>query len=429
MYETADTTFSTKNVCNKFLNFLLIFNHSLDTDSIVFNFIIVLQAFISLRAMNNTENDTTFLEPEEEHHEEEVGDVTKIIVIGAYAIIFLLSIAGNSLILHIVRTRPSIRQNPFNWLLVNTALADFLNVTAASSFTVPLFLCGDCWLSGTIGTVLCKLIPFSLTVSICVSIWSLVIIAADRYLAIVCSVCQNKRPMSSRSVLRCIAAVWFFAGLIFSWELYIYKVDEVDDDVTECYTQWHAESEELSTILLKAEMVFKAAITFAIPLVIMGVLYSLIAKFLWNHKPPGSGTQPTHAKRTKSFRGVIKMLMTAVAVFALCWFPVHFCHIMWVFFPNTYQTIPAIIQVLFYWVAHANAAIHPWLFIAFSENLRREAKGILQIFQSSCNGKKNVFDQIRLRTVSLPTLITTPDMSSRRATTMKRGSYVITGPL
>lgn len=376
--------------------------------------------------MNNTENATTFFELEEEHHEEEVGDVAKIIVIGAYAIIFLLSFVGNSLILHIVRTRQSIRQNPFNWLLVNTALADFLNVITASSFTVPIFLCGECWLSGTTGTILCKLIPFFLTVSICVSIWSLVIIAADRYLAIVCTVRQNKRPLSGTSVLRCIAAVWFFAGLIFSWELYQYKVEEEDDDVAVCLAQWHKNWEELSIILVKAEMIVKVAFTYAIPLVIMGVLYSLIAKFLWSHKPPGSTTQLTHAKRTRSFRGVIKMLMTAVAVFALCWLPVHVGHIMSGFFRDSYDTIPFMIQALLYWVAHANSAIHPWLFIAFSENLRREAKEILQIFQGCCNGKKNVFDQIRLRTFSLPTLITTPDMSSRRANTMKRGSYVIT---
>ena len=270
--------------------------------------------------------------------------------------------------------------------------------------------------------MLCKLIPFLLTVSICVSIWSLVIIAADRYLAIVCTVCQNKRPLSSRSVLRCIVAVWFFAGLIFSWELYTYKVEEVDVDVAQCYAQWH-ESEELSIILVKAEMIVKLAITYVIPLVIMGVLYSLIAKFLWSHKPPGNASQLAHAKRTRSFRGVIKMLMTAVAVFALCWLPVHVSHIMSVFFRDSYDTIPFIIQGLLYWAAHANAAIHPWLFIAFSENLRKETKEILQ---SSCNGKKKVFDQIRLRTFSLPTLITTPEMSSRRANTMKRGSYVAT---
>lgn len=224
-------------------------------------------------------------------------------------------------------------------------------------------------------------------------------------------------------MLRCIAAVWFLAGLIFSWELYTYNVDEVDVDVVVCYAQWHVESEELSIILDKAEMIVKAAITYAVPLVIMGVLYSLIAKFLWSHKPPGIDTQLAHAKRTRNFRGVIKMLMTAVAIFALCWLPVHVCHIVSIFYRDIYNTIPFIIQGLLFWVAHANAAIHPWLFIAFSENLRREAKGILQ---NSCKGKKKVFDQLRLRTVSLPTLITTPEMSSRRTNTMKRGSYVAT---
>lgn len=385
-----------------------------------------MQVYISLRPMNdmnNTENSTAFFEPEEEDYEEEVGDVTKIIVIGAYAIIFLFSFVGNSLIIHIVRTRPSIRQNPFSWLLVNTAFADLLDVITASSFTVPVFLCGDCWLSGTTGTILCKLIPFFITVSICVSIWTLVIIAVDRYLAIVCTLCQNKRPLSARSVLRCIAAVWFFAGLIFSWELYTYKVEEVDVDVAVCYAQWHEESEELSIILDKAEMIFKVATTYAVPLVIMGVLYSLIAKFLWSHKPPGNATQLAYAKRTRNFRGVIKMLMTAVTVFALCWLPVHVCHIISIFHRDIYNTIPFIIQGLLFWVAHANAAIHPWLFIAFSANLRRETKGILQ---NSCKGKKKVFDQIRLRTFSLPTLITTPEMSSRRANTMKRGSYFAT---
>lgn len=386
----------------------------------------LLQVFILLRAMNNTENSTEVFEPEIEDHEEEVGDVTRIIVIGAYGIIFLLSLTGNSLILHITRTRPSIRQNPFSWLLVNTALADLLDVTTASSFTVPVFLCGECWVSGTTGTLLCKIIPFFLTVSICVSIWSLVIIAVDRYLAIVCTVCQNKRPMSARSVLRCIAAVWFFSGLIFSFELYTYKVEEVDVDVAVCYAQWHEESEELSNILGKAEMIVKVAITYAIPLVIMGVLYSLIAMFLWSHKPPGSASHLAHAKRTRGFRGVIKMLMTAVAVFALCWLPVHIGHIMSVFFRDSYDTIPLVVQGLLYWVAHANAAIHPWLFIAFSENLRRETKGILKILQSTCNGKKKVFDQIRLRTFSLPTLITTPEISSRRPNIMKRDSYVAT---
>ncbi|KAL9984195.1 hypothetical protein ACROYT_G006466 [Oculina patagonica] len=376
--------------------------------------------FISLKAMNETNNSSA------SSIGAEVSDVTKIIVIGAYAIIFLVSFAGNLLIIHIVRTRPSIRQNPFSWLLVNTAVADLLDVITASAFTVPIFLCGDCWISGITGKILCKLIPFFLTVAICVSIWTLTIIAADRYLAIVGTVRQNKRPLSPRSVARYIIAVWLIASLIFSWELYKYRVDDEDGEVAVCFPHWH-DDEELSVALYQAEMIVKVAITYAAPLVIMGVLYSLIAKFLWNHKPPGNANQLSlaHAKRTRSFRGVIKMLMTAVAVFAIFWLPVHVCHIMSVFYVDRYDSIPFVITGLLYWLAHANAAIHPWLFIAFSEHWRKETKVILQ---KICKTHRGVFDQLRLRTFSLPTLVTTPDMSSGRANTTKRGSYVATMP-
>lgn len=378
--------------------------------------------------MNKTENATAVFGDEEfeEDHDVEVSDVSKFIVIGAYATILLISFTGNLLIIHIVRTRLSIRQNPFNWLLVNTAVADLLNVITASAFSVPIFLCGECWLSGITGTILCKLIPFFLTVAICVSIWTLTIIAADRYLAIVGTVRQNKRPLSPRSVARYIMAVWLFASLVFSWELYKYRVEEEDDEVAVCYQQWHEESEELSTTLYQLEMIVKVVIIYAAPLVVMGVLYSLIARFLWNHKPPGSTNQLAYAKRTRSFRGVIKMLMTAVAAFAIFWLPVHVCHLMSVFHVDIYDSIPLVITWLLYWLAHLNAAIHPWLFIAFSENLRKETKGIIQnIFK----GRRDVLGHLTLRSFSLPTLVTTPEMSSRRANTTKRDSYVTAMPL
>ena len=377
--------------------------------------------------MNETDNSTTSFGDEEfaDDHDMEVshGDVTKVIIIGAYAIIFLISFVGNLLIIHIVRTRPSIRQNPFNLLLVNTAFADLLNVITASVFTVPLVLCGDCWISGIVGTMLCKLIPYLLTVAICVSIWTLTIIAADRYLAIVGTVRQNKRPLARRSVARYIMVAWLFAGLIFSWELYKYRVDDEDDEGALCYPHWHDE-EELITAFYKAEMIVKVAITYAAPLVIIGILYSLIARFLWNHKPPGSTNQLAHVKRARDCRGVIKMLMTAVAVFALFWLPVHVCHIMSVFYTDAFDRIPFVITLLLYWLAHANAAIHPWLFISFSENLRKETKGILQ---NICKSHRDVFDPLKSRTFSLPTLDTTPEIS-RRANTTKRGSYVTTMP-
>ena len=338
-----------------------------------------------------------------EEDSEEISGVNNTIMIIAYIIILLLSLVGNSLVIHIVRTRAEIRKKPFNWLLVNTAVADLVVVLTATAFSLPYYLCGECWLAGVGGTILCKFLPFSLVVSICVAIWTLTVIAVDRYLVIVCI---QKKPLSARSKVRCIIAVWLCAAVIFCGQLYKFKTEETEDGQPICDHEWH-EDWDTSTAIYKAEMIVRVVITYAVPLVIMAVLYSLIAHFLWIHKPSTDVNDRAYVKKTKKRRSVIKLMIAVVTVFAVCWLPVHISHIMSEFYSDAYDTIPTILTWLFYWLAHANAAIHPWLFIAFSDKLRVEAKGIFRII---C--KPN---QLRLRTGSLPTSLTYVDTAPRRS--------------
>lgn len=226
--------------------------------------------------------------------------------------------------------------------------------------------------------------------------------------------------MSHRSVKRSIVAVWLFAGLIFSGELYKFTVDGQEGETAECHHQWHDLKPELSDFLYRVEMIVRFVINYVVPLLIISVLYSLIARFLWTHKPPGNATLQVHVKRTRKHRAVIKMLVTAVVIFALCWLPVHVAHIMEQFYTDIYDTIPLSTLVIMYWLAHANAAIHPWLFIYFGENLRMETKGILRNLNSRST---NVFDQFSKRTFSLPTLSIDPS-TVRGVNTTKRDSFV-----
>lgn len=373
--------------------------------------------------MNNTSNSNTSLDEGEldelshDGQDKNVKGVDKIIITGAYVLIILFSLVGNSLIIHLVRTRNNIRKNPFNWLLFNTAVADLLDVTTSTAFTLPIVLCpGECWISGVTGTVVCKLIPFFLVVSICVSIWTLTVIAADRYLAIVCI---RRRPLSPRSVVRSIIALWLFSGLIFSGELYKFKVAEEEGEYVACYPEWH-ESKELSTIFQKAEMIGKVVINYAIPLIIMAALYSLIAYFLWKQKPPGTVNKEAYVRQKRKRREVIKMLIMVVAVFAICWLPAHVSHIMSEFYIDSYDTMPFVVQALLFWFAHANAAIHPWLFIAFSENLRSEVKGIFYNIR-----KRGPFRQPKLSTSSQPSLFTNPELAGSREIAYSRSSVYI----
>ena len=334
--------------------------------------------------------------------------VAKMIMIGLYVIIFLFSLVGNSLIFHLVRTRKSIRKNQFYWLIVNTAVADLMDVVTASAFSVAYFLYEERWGLGAFGAFLCKIIPFLLVTSICAAIWTLTVIAVDRYLVIVC---LRRRALSSRSVLCSICAVWLCAALVSIGQLYKFKMEIEDDGTAYCIDEWSDQSEETSLLIYKTEMVTRVVITYAIPLFVIAILYFLIARFLWKRKPPVSVNQHAYNNQIRKRKTVIKMLITVVTVFAVCWFPVHVSHIMSKFHEDAYSDIPEVLRWLFFWLAHANAAIHPWLFIAFSEHLR---EGTKEIYRNMC--KPN---QLRLRHGSTPSLATVNDPLSRSVTPPK----------
>lgn len=321
---------------------------------------------------------------EDDNGDDNVGSGMTTIMLFLYVTILVFALLGNSLIIHIVRTRNDIRKNSFNWLLVNTAAADLVNVVTAFIWSLSFWVNEGYWISGAFGTITCKIVPFLLVVAICVSIWTLTIIAIDRYLAIVCI---GKKPMSSKSKVRGIIIVWLTAGLLFTSQLYKFKTDESEDGLSECYHDWH-EDEDKSKHIYQAEMIVRVVVTYAVPLFLMFVLYSMIANFLWSHKPPGNVNERAYVKKTKKRRVVIKMMITVVILFALCWLPVHISHIMSAFYIDAYYTIPVTVKWLFTWLAHANAAIHPWLFIAFSEKLRVQVMEILRSIQRATRTRR-----------------------------------------
>ena len=348
-------------------------------------------------------------EPEEEDDFTYQSDKTaKMIMVGLYVIIFFFSLVGNSLIIHLVRTRKSIRKNQFYWLIVNTAVADLVDVIAASVVSILFYTFQDQQGQGVFGTALCKSMPYLLIVSICAAIWTLTVIAVDRYLVIVC---LRRRALSSRSVLRSIITVWLCSALVSGAQLYKYKTVELDG-IQYCIEDWH-EDEEMNKTFYKVEVILKAVFTYAVPLYVIAILYFLIARFLWKRKPPVSVNQQAYNNQIRKRQTVIKMLITVVTVFAVCWFPVHVSHIMPEFYEDEYFDIPEVLRWLFYWLAHANAAIHPWLFIAFSEHLREGTKEICRNMW-----KRN---ELRLRIGSTPSLATNEDPLSRSPTPKSTG--------
>ena len=101
-----------------------------------------------------------------------------------YCLLFIVSLAVNSLIVMIVYKTPNLKK-PIDYFIANMASSDLL----FPIFSIPWNLSHlhtNSWLiGGQLGQALCKLLPFFGNVSLVVSIQNLTLIAVDRFGAVV----------------------------------------------------------------------------------------------------------------------------------------------------------------------------------------------------------------------------------------------------
>ena len=96
-------------------------------------------------------------------------------------------------------------------------------------------------ISGYGGKISCKLVCFSVSVSIGLSISTLVIMSVDRYMAIV-HVMTN--PISSATTKKCIALSWIVSVLVGVPCLYKMDTRESEGGSTICRSVWSDDPEE-----------------------------------------------------------------------------------------------------------------------------------------------------------------------------------------
>ena len=106
----------------------------------------------------------------------------KIGVTFAYCLIFVSSLVGNSLTGIVVYKTQTLRR-PINYFIVNMAMSDLLYPIFWIPMRLTVFLV-ESWPGGSLGQVLCKLVPFLGNMSVIVSVHSLVLIAVDRFGAV-----------------------------------------------------------------------------------------------------------------------------------------------------------------------------------------------------------------------------------------------------
>ncbi|XP_048579111.1 tachykinin-like peptides receptor 86C isoform X2 [Nematostella vectensis] len=288
-----------------------------------------------------------------------------------YAVIFVTAMFGNCLIIHIIRVRPNMRI-PFNYLIVNMAVADLLDALVTPAIQI-WFMYGWIYPPGVIGHLLCRLHLFLAVISISASVLTLTLIAADRYLAIVHS---TQNPLTMRKVKRFLIGIWVLSGVVFSYDIYRVQLYNINGQY-QCLLHWGFDV-ETNAELDKVDMMVKFVLLYIIPLVVMAILYTVILTFLWQRKTPGEHSMTNKRNMDNRKMRVLKMLLTIVILFAVCWLPVHINHILIAYHKATYMcTLSFEGLMVFYMIAHANISINPALYFIFNKNFRDGARHVL----------------------------------------------------
>ena len=131
----------------------------------------------------------------------------------AYCLMFIVFLTGNTAIGIIVYKTKTMRK-PINFLMFNMALSDLLFPIFVIPRVIQTFYI-DFWLiGGPLGQALCKLVVFFSDVSLTVSIQSLVLIAVDRFAAVIFPL---RSPLiRSKMCPFFMLATWIIAMAIYS---------------------------------------------------------------------------------------------------------------------------------------------------------------------------------------------------------------------
>lgn len=310
-----------------------------------------------------------------------MNDTAAHVLTAAYLIVLIFALLGNILVIHTIREKKSLR-NAFNMLIVNMALADIMDAIFAIPYSVYSIYYYIDWFPGVFGAILCKILNYGMSVAIGASVLTMAIIAADRYRAIVQAL---KRPLSFRTGLKCIVAVWVICAVSYSVELYRFDaVPSMEPGKTLCTVR----NEPWLHLLAAFDFIVKIAFNYALPLIVMSVVYSVIMYTLWKRQPLGENISAAQRHQRLQARRVVKMVTTILTVFGVCWLPAHTIHLLFAFNPEAVMKMPFWVLHFGFWMAHANSAFNPFIVIIFGKQLREASKHSLRKLISSKKNRK-----------------------------------------
>ena len=310
-------------------------------------------------SMNNTGNDVLSTN----------GIVTfsTIVKVVMAVLVAVVSLVGNTIVIFVVFTTKKLQTNIY-FLIVNMSISDLLYTVVAIQPFIAGILGHPFPFRGNWGTFICKFVNAMAFGMIASSVLTLAAISYDRFFAIVFPL----KNLKNQTYLKwTIVSIWFCSAVVMAPMLYAMRLHE-DANTSYCYEDWspYFDTDTAS----KTYTVALFIVIYLIPFETMLILYSLISHFLWFRKIPGICDEITRQRIMSGRRKVVRMLITIVLCFIICWLPLQISTFS-VYFSDT--EFPAEFFFASEFLIRANGAINPMIYVVFNESFRRGFKRVL----------------------------------------------------
>lgn len=336
-------------------------------------------------ASNNTTNGSNVMPPTPQLPIPCPGDteLERIIKIVAYSIGLVVSLIGNMLIAAVVLSNKKMKR-PTNYFILNMALSDLVVPFMIISRQF-IFLDGQrkhpyIWLvDGTFGVILCKGVYFLQDVTTAVSIFSLILITVDRFIAVVYPM---KHYVMSNTISKIsILATWLIAMGLHAIYLYSYETINFQGNLL-CYQNWKKIASENVEEFKRQYFIALFSILVIIPLGFMIIAYSIIIISLKRQSAPLGDSFSDQQKRQRAEREskVLRMAVAIIVSFLLLWAPYNVYIFLQLFVNDPNKRAPCNsrhFQFAGFYCAYLNAAVNPCICFIFSQNFRQGLKQLL----------------------------------------------------
>uniref|UniRef100_UPI00398F80ED mu-type opioid receptor isoform X1 n=1 Tax=Pristiophorus japonicus TaxID=55135 RepID=UPI00398F80ED len=282
--------------------------------------------------------------------------IIAIIITALYSIVCVLGLVGNVLVMYVI-VRYTKMKTATNIYIFNLALADALATSTLPFQSVNYLM--DTW---PFGKLLCKVIMSIDYYNMFTSIFTLTTMSMDRYIAVCHPVkaLDFRTPRNAKIVNVCI---WILSSAI-GLPVMIMATTQFNTilGVMDCTLQFPHPSWYWDNLLKICVFIF----AFVMPVLIITVCYGLMILRLKSVRML-SGSK----EKDRNLRRITRMVLVVVAVFIVCWTPIHIYVIL-----RALVKIPSTLFTSVAWhfciaLGYTNSCLNPVLYAFLDENFKR----------------------------------------------------------